>query len=123
MAGLVATLLEERVVPAGLADVAAAMPIARLSAFVTHLRDRSLSISVRRLHGRVHTGVATRVAISGNILVLVSLLLMAVLFCLPALINASGVHADAATVGLQAEHILRGEWSWFIWGTDYQGAI
>jgi len=42
---------------------------------------------------------------------------------IPALYNAAGSHADATIVGLQAEHILRGEWSWFIWGTNYQSAL
>ena len=41
----------------------------------------------------------------------------------PALYNAAGAHADATIVGLQALHILRGEWSWFIWGTNYQSAL
>ncbi len=52
---------------------------------------------------------------------LAALALAAILFRLPALLNARGVHADAAIVGLQAQHILRGERSWFIWGTNYQG--
>ena len=41
------------------------------------------------------------------------LLVAAVVARLPALINARGVNSDAAVVGLQAMHILRGEWSWF----------
>ncbi len=48
---------------------------------------------------------------------------LAVLGQIPALYNAAGSHADAAIVGLQALHILRGEWSWFIWGTNYQSAL
>ena len=48
---------------------------------------------------------------------------LAVLGQIPALYNAAGAHADAAIVGLQAMHILRGEWSWFIWGTNYQGTL
>lgn len=46
-----------------------------------------------------------------------------VLFRLPALINASGVHSDAAIVGLQAMHILKGETSRFLWGAGYQGSF
>ena len=46
-----------------------------------------------------------------------------VIFRLPALINASGVHSDAAIVGLQAMHILHGETSRFLWGTGYQGSF
>jgi hypothetical protein len=47
----------------------------------------------------------------------------AILFRIPALINADGVHSDAAVIGLQARHMLAGEWSWFVWGTNYQGAL
>jgi hypothetical protein len=39
---------------------------------------------------------------------------------LPALLNASGTNSDAAIVGLQARHILHGEWSPFLWGSGYQ---
>ncbi|MBX5484245.1 MAG: glycosyltransferase family 39 protein [Myxococcaceae bacterium] len=51
------------------------------------------------------------------------LVLLNVLFRLPQLINAGNVHSDAAIVGLQTEHLLRGEWSWFIWGTSYEGIL
>ncbi|HEY8597424.1 MAG TPA: hypothetical protein VIL85_03270 [Thermomicrobiales bacterium] len=54
---------------------------------------------------------------------LLTLLLAAIVCRIPALINAGGVHADAAIIGLQAQHILRGEWAWFIWGTNYQGSV
>jgi hypothetical protein len=47
--------------------------------------------------------------------------LAAVLFRLPPLLNARGVDSDAAVVGLQARHLLHGEWSWFLWGAGYQG--
>ena len=53
----------------------------------------------------------------------VLLVTASILFRLPALINADGVHSDAAVIGLQARHILAGEWSWFVWGTNYQGAL
>jgi hypothetical protein len=46
-----------------------------------------------------------------------------VLFRLPALLNANGVHSDAAIVGLQAMHLLHGEASRFLWGADYQGSF
>jgi hypothetical protein len=39
---------------------------------------------------------------------------------LPALMNASGTNSDAAIVGLQARHILHGEWAPFLWGSGYQ---
>ena len=55
--------------------------------------------------------------------VLPLLLLAAVVARLPALINARGVNSDAAVVGLQAMHILRGEWSWFLWGAGYQASF
>ena len=51
------------------------------------------------------------------------LLVAAVVARLPALINARGVNSDAAVVGLQAMHILRGEWSWFLWGAGYQASF
>ncbi|HEX5504219.1 MAG TPA: hypothetical protein VFW96_16455 [Thermomicrobiales bacterium] len=50
-----------------------------------------------------------------------ALLAAAVLYRLPPLLNARGVDSDAAVVGLQAAHLLRGEWSWFLWGAGYQG--
>src|SRR6202044_497178 len=34
--------------------------------------------------------------------------------------NADGTNSDAAVVGLQAMHLLRGEWSPFLWGSGYQ---
>ena len=51
------------------------------------------------------------------------LLVAAVLARLPALLNARGVNSDAAVVGLQATHILAGEWSWFLWGAGYQASF
>jgi hypothetical protein len=41
----------------------------------------------------------------------------------PVILNARAVHSDAAIVGLQAMHILRGEYSRFLWGADYQGSF
>jgi hypothetical protein len=41
-------------------------------------------------------------------------------FRLPALLNAQLTNSDAATVGLQAMHLLRGEHSAFLWGSGYQ---
>jgi hypothetical protein len=52
-----------------------------------------------------------------------TVLCLSVLYCLPPLINARGVHSDAAIVGLQAMHMLRGEWSWSLWGAPYQGSM
>lgn len=54
---------------------------------------------------------------------LLLVLAAAVAFRVPALLNARGVHSDAAIVGLQAMHLLRGEWSWFIWGAGYQASL
>jgi hypothetical protein len=51
------------------------------------------------------------------------LLLGTLLFRLPVLLNANGVHSDAAVVGLQARHMLQGEWSWYLWGAGYQGSF
>lgn len=47
-------------------------------------------------------------------------LFAAVAFRLPELLNAGVVNSDSAIVGLQAMHILRGEWHWFLWGSGYQ---
>lgn len=50
-------------------------------------------------------------------------LLATLLFRLPPLLNARGVHSDAAIVGLQAMHALEGEFSRFLWGAGYQGSF
>jgi hypothetical protein len=47
----------------------------------------------------------------------------AVAFRLPAIVHPAETNADAAVVGLQAMHILRGEWSWFLWGSGYQTSV
>ena len=47
-------------------------------------------------------------------------LLGAIAFRLPELLNPGVVNSDSAIVGLQAMHILRGEWHWFLWGSGYQ---
>jgi hypothetical protein len=54
---------------------------------------------------------------------LLLLLVASVLARLPALINARGVNSDAAVVGLQAMHIVHGEWSPFLWGAGYQASF
>lgn len=41
-------------------------------------------------------------------------------FRLPPLLNARSTNSDAAVVGLQAMHLLRGELSPFLWGSGYQ---
>lgn len=46
-----------------------------------------------------------------------------ILFRLPPLINASGTNSDAAIVGIQAMHLLRGEFSWFLLGSGYQTSV
>ncbi len=51
------------------------------------------------------------------------LLVASLAFRFPALRNAAGVHSDSAIVGLQARHILRGEWSWFLWGDGQQSSL
>ncbi|HWZ87559.1 MAG TPA: hypothetical protein VNW92_01880 [Polyangiaceae bacterium] len=50
------------------------------------------------------------------------ILLVATAHALPALLNPAELHSDAAVVGLQARHLLHGEWSWFLWGSGYQTA-
>jgi hypothetical protein len=46
-----------------------------------------------------------------------------IVFRLPPILHASQTNADAAVVGLQAMHLLRGEWSWFLWGSGYQTSV
>lgn len=52
-----------------------------------------------------------------------ALLGLNVAFRVPALINANAVNSDAAVVGLQAMHMLRGEFDRFLWGAGYQGSF
>jgi hypothetical protein len=52
-----------------------------------------------------------------------AVLAASILFRLPPLINAAGTNSDAAIVGIQAMHILRGEWSWFLLGSGYQTSV
>jgi len=66
---------------------------------------------------------ASQKAILHTLAALFFLAVASVLFRLPALINAAGANSDATIVGLQARHILQGEWSWFLWGTNYQGIV
>jgi hypothetical protein len=47
-------------------------------------------------------------------------ILASYLFRLPPLLNARSTNSDAAVVGLQAMHVLRGEVSPFLWGSGYQ---
>lgn len=54
---------------------------------------------------------------------LATLLLLATLFRLPPLYNANAINSDAAVAGLQAMHILKGEWAFRLWGTSYQGIV
>lgn len=42
---------------------------------------------------------------------------------LPALLHAHATNSDAAVVGLQAMHILRGEFAAFLWGSGYQTSV
>ncbi len=49
--------------------------------------------------------------------------IVAILLRVPPLLNAMDVNSDAAVVGLQAMHMLRGEWTWFLWGAGYQSAL
>jgi hypothetical protein len=46
-----------------------------------------------------------------------------VAFRLPLLLNPGAINSDGAIYGLQARHVLDGEWSRFLWGAPYQGTI
>jgi hypothetical protein len=65
----------------------------------------------------------TRTSPAGTLTCLGGLVALSVAFRLPALVNAATVDSDAAVVGLQARHILRGEWSWFLLGSGYQTSV
>jgi hypothetical protein len=64
-----------------------------------------------------------RIAWRARTIPLVLLFVLSVGFRLPALVNAQGVHSDAAIVGLQAMHMLRGEWSPLLFGSGYQTSV
>ena len=51
---------------------------------------------------------------------MLALLAASYAFRLPALLNARSTNSDAAVVGLQAMHMLRGELSPLLWGSGYQ---
>jgi hypothetical protein len=61
-----------------------------------------------------------RLTVAAPFLALIALNLA---FRFPLLLNANGVHSDAAITGLQSMHILNGEHSRFLWGADYQGSF
>ena len=52
-----------------------------------------------------------------------AVLTLSVAFRLPPLLNAAATHSDSAVVGLQAMHLLRGEWSPFLLGSGYQTSV
>ncbi len=52
----------------------------------------------------------------------ITLVVASFVYRLPSLANAEGTNADAAVVGLQAMHLLRGEHAAFLWGSGYQTA-
>jgi len=54
---------------------------------------------------------------------LLVVLALALAFRFPPLLNAGAVDSDGAVVGLQAMHLLRGEWSWTLWGAPYQAPV
>jgi hypothetical protein len=51
------------------------------------------------------------------------LFILGLLFRLPQLINPAVLNSDMAIVSVQARHILKGEFSLFLWGTDYQSSF
>jgi hypothetical protein len=57
---------------------------------------------------------------SAAALATLTLLVASYAFRLPPLLNARSTNSDAAVVGLQAMHMLRGELSPFLWGSGYQ---
>ncbi|MBX3226842.1 MAG: hypothetical protein KIT84_38510 [Labilithrix sp.] len=66
----------------------------------------------------------THPAPSGRwLLPLAIVLVLAVLYRVPPLLNAGDINSDAAVVGLQGQHMLRGEWQLHLWRADYQGVF
>ncbi len=51
------------------------------------------------------------------------LVLVAWALRLPRFLNAGVFDSDNAVVGLQARHMLHGEWNWLLWGTGYQSSF
>lgn len=70
--------------------------------------------------GTHRTGAPIQVRARQDVLAIALLLFVLVGGSLPPLLNAAGTHSDAAIVGLQAMHFLRGETSFFLWGSGYQ---
>lgn len=70
--------------------------------------------------GTLRTRTPIRVRAREDVIAVGLLLLVLVIASLPPLLNAAGTHSDAAIVGLQAMHLLRGETSFFLWGSGYQ---
>ncbi len=60
------------------------------------------------------------VASSPQALAKLTLIVASYAFRMPPLLNARSTNSDAAVVGLQAMHMLRGELSPFLWGSGYQ---
>ncbi len=56
----------------------------------------------------------------GGPLATLALVAVSYAFRVPPLLNARSTNSDAAVVGLQAMHMLRGEISPFLWGSGYQ---
>lgn len=56
-------------------------------------------------------------------LIVCSLFAVGLFVRLPQLRNPATLNSDVAIVGLQAKHMLEGEFSPFLWGTDYQSSL
>jgi hypothetical protein len=84
-------------------SVAAVMVVPRKDAVVGEMRPRS------RWRAPTREALATA-----------TLLVSSFAFRLPPLLNARSTNSDAAVVGLQAMHALRGELSPLLWGSGYQ---
>lgn len=69
---------------------------------------------------RRRDGVSPAGTRAGTLAATAALVLLSFVFRLPPLLNAGATNSDAAVVGLQAMHLLRGELSAFLWGSGYQ---
>lgn len=73
--------------------------------------------------GRPSSGRAESKTLAERWVPLAFVLAISIVYRWPRLANPTDLHSDSAVVGLQAMHILRGEWSPFLWGSGYQTSV
>lgn len=84
-----------------------------------HLREHGFDVgAIDTMHTR-----ATWERVRRDVLAVSVLVAASVVNALPPLLNAAGTQSDAAIVGLQAMHSMRGEIAWSLWGSSYQTSV